>query len=125
MALSARAVSKYQWSSARKARRVADLVRGKNVNEALNILHFSPATSSVPIEKTVRSAMANLLDKEEAERLVEDDVIVSDIQVNEGPTFKRFRPRAQGRAFRIRKRTCHVTVTVTANIEEQHEEVEA
>lgn len=127
MTLSARALSKYQWNSARKGRRVADLVRGKSVNEALNILHFSPATASNPIEKTVRSAMANLLDQEEAERLVEEDVIISDIQINEGPTYKRFRARAMGRAFRIRKRTCHISVEVTAHIDDDivEPEVEA
>jgi large subunit ribosomal protein L22 len=125
MALSARAVSKYQWNSARKARRVADLVRGKTVNEALNILHFSPSGTSTPIEKTVRSAMANLLNKEEAERLVEENVIISDIQVNEGPTRKSYQPRAMGRAFKIRKRTCHISVIVTSESEDSNIEVEA
>ncbi len=121
MALSARALTKYQWHSARKARRVADLIRGRTVNEALNILHFSPAAASTPIEKTVRSAMANLLENEDADRLVEEDVIISDIQVNEGPTYRRLRARAMGRAFRVRKRTCHVTVIVTADVEENAE----
>jgi large subunit ribosomal protein L22 len=118
MAITARAISKNRWASARKVRRVADMVRGMTVDEALNLLHFEPASASTPIEKTVRSAMANLLEKEEAQRLVEDEVIVSKIMVNEGPTYKRLRFRAMGRAFRVRKRTCHISVEVTAEWEE-------
>ena len=119
MALTARAVSKNRWQSARKVRRVADLVRGKTVGEALNLLHFTPSAASTPLEKTVRSAMANLLEKEEAGRLLEDDVTISDIQVNEGTIFKRIQPRAMGRAFRIRKRTCHISVVVSADTAEE------
>ena len=119
MALSARAISRNRWASARKVRLVADLVRGKTVGDALNLLHFAISAASTPIEKTVRSAMANLLEKEDAERLVEDDVVISEIMVNEGPTFKRIRPRAMGRAFRVRKRTCHISVEVTAEIKDE------
>ena len=122
MALSARAISKNRWASARKVRRVADLVRGRTVGDALNLLHFTTSAASTPIEKTVRSAMANLLEQEEAERLVEDDVVISKIMINEGPTYKRLRPRAMGRAFRIRKRTCHISVEVTAEIQDQSPE---
>ena len=116
--ITARALSKNRWGSARKMRRVADVVRGMSVNDALNVLHFSPSEASVQLEKTVRSAMANLLEKEEAGRLLEENVRVSDIQVNEGPTFKRIRPRAMGRAFRIRKRTCHISVELAAETEQ-------
>ncbi len=118
MALSARAISKYRWASARKVRLLANIVRGKTVDEALNVLHFAPSAASTPIEKTVRSAMANLLEKEEAERLVEEAVVISEIMINEGPTYKRLRPRAMGRAFRVRKRTCHISVEVTAELSE-------
>ena len=121
MALTARAISKNRWGSARKTRRVVDLVRGMTVDQALNTLHFSPSAASTPIEKTVRSAMANLLESDDAGRLLEEDVVISDIQVNEGPTFKRLQPRAMGRAFRIRKRTCHITVVVSAAIREETE----
>jgi len=117
MALVARAVSRNQWASARKMRRVADLVRGKTVGEALNVLHFSPSPQSMRIEKTVRSAMANLLEKGDAARLVEDDVVISKIFVDEGTIYKRVQPRAMGRAFRIRKRTCHIAVEVSAAVE--------
>ena len=112
-------MSKYQWGSARKARRVADLVRGQSVGNALNILHFSQAAASTSIEKTVRSAMANLLEREEAARLNEEDVVIAEIAVNEGPTHKRIRARAMGRAFRIRKRTCHISVELSAEVEGQ------
>ena len=120
MALTARAVSRNQWASARKVRRVADLVRGKSVDEALNILHFCPSAASTPIEKTVRSAMANLLEQGEAERLVEEDVVISKIVVDGGTIFKRIRARAMGRAFRTRKRTCHISVEVAARTHEEN-----
>jgi len=118
MALTARAISKNQWASARKVRRVADLVRGKSVGEALNILHFSPSAASAPVEKAVRSAMANLLEKEEAQRLAEEDVVISKIMVDGGMIFKGIRQRAMGRAYRIRRRTCHISVEVTAGEQE-------
>jgi large subunit ribosomal protein L22 len=121
MALKARALSRNRWGSARKMRRVADLVRGMTVGQALNTLHFSSSAASTPVEKTVRSAMANLLESENTGRLLEDDVVISDIQVNEGPTYKRLRARAMGRAFRIRKRTCHITVEVSATVREDTE----
>lgn len=114
MALIARAVSKNQWASARKVRLVADMVRGKTVGTALNVLHFSPSSASLQVEKTVRSAMANLLEKEQGQRLVEDDVVISQITVDGGMIYKRIRPRAMGRAFRTRRRTCHITVEVAA-----------
>jgi large subunit ribosomal protein L22 len=92
---------------------VADLVRGRKVNEALNILHFSPKRSSLVIEKTIRSALANLMDKEDVRDINVDNAIVTEIRVNEGPTWRRFKPRAMGRATRIRKRTSHLYVTLT------------
>jgi large subunit ribosomal protein L22 len=118
MLLTARAISKNQWASARKVRRVADLVRGKSVDEALNILHFGPSGASTPVEKTVRSAMANLLEKEQAQRLAEEDVVISKITVDGGMMLKKWRPRAMGRAYRTRRRTCHISVEVAAQTEE-------
>ena len=95
-----------------KARRVVDLVRGKNVQEALAILKFAPQAASEPIYKLVASAIANARVKADSEnlRLNEDELVIARAFVDEGATLKRFRPRAQGRAFRINKRTSHITV---------------
>jgi large subunit ribosomal protein L22 len=92
-----------------KARRMVDLVRGLPAKEALTVLQFAPHAASEPVYKVLASAIANA---ENNERLDPDSLLVSEAYVDEGPTLKRFRPRAQGRAFRIRKRTCHITVTV-------------
>lgn len=111
--MDSRAISRYVRIAPRKMILVADLVRGKKVNEALNILHFSPKRSSVVIEKTIRSALANLMNREEARDVNVDEAVISEIRVNEGPTWKRFTPRAMGRATRIRKRTSHLHVTLS------------
>ncbi|NLB46577.1 MAG: 50S ribosomal protein L22 [Microbacteriaceae bacterium] len=97
-----------------KARRVVDLIRGKNVQEALAILKFAPQAASEPIYKLVASAIANARVKADNEnlRLNEDDLVIARAFVDEGATLKRFRPRAQGRAFRINKRTSHITVVL-------------
>ena len=110
--MEARAISRYVRITPRKMILVADLVRGKNVNEALSILHFSPKRASNVIEKTVRSALANMMDKEDSRDIDVDSAKITEIRVNEGPTWKRFRPRAMGRATRIRKRTSHLYVTI-------------
>ncbi|MFE8072958.1 50S ribosomal protein L22 [Marinobacteraceae bacterium S3BR75-40.1] len=95
--------------SAQKARLVADMVRGKAVEDALNTLTFSPKKASQIIRKVIESAIANA---EHNEGLDVDELRVSTIMVDEGPTMKRIRPRAKGRADRILKRTCHITVKV-------------
>jgi large subunit ribosomal protein L22 len=97
-----------------KARRVIELVRGKQVNEALAILKFAPQGASEPIYKLVASAAANARVKADKENvfLDEQDLFISSIFVDEGTTLKRFQPRAQGRAFKILKRTSHITVVV-------------
>jgi large subunit ribosomal protein L22 len=92
-----------------KARRMVDLVRGLPAKEALTRLQFAPQAASEPVYKVIASAIANA---ENNERLDPDSLLVSEAFVDEGPTLKRFRPRAQGRAYRIRKRTCHITVAV-------------
>jgi large subunit ribosomal protein L22 len=92
---------------------VADLVRGKKVNQALHILHFTPKRSALVFEKTIRSALANMMNREEARNLNVDDAVVSEIRVNEGTTWKRWSPRAMGRATRIRKRTSYLHVTLS------------
>ncbi|ARU54783.1 MAG: 50S ribosomal protein L22 [Pseudomonadales bacterium] len=95
--------------SAQKARLVADQVRGKAVEEALNILAFSPRKGAAIMKKVLESAIANA---EHNEGLDVDELKVSTVFVDEGPTMKRIMPRAKGRADRILKRTCHITVKV-------------
>ena len=93
-----------------KARRVVDLVRGLPVDEALALLQFAPQAASSTVYKVLESAVANAETTEDLERA---DLVVSNCQVDEGPTMKRWRPRAQGRATRILKRTSHITLVVT------------
>jgi large subunit ribosomal protein L22 len=92
-----------------KARRVVDLVRGVPVDQALSILEFAPQAAAETVHKVLRSAVANA---ETTEGLDTHDLVVSVAQVDEGPTMKRWRPRAQGRATRINKRTSHITLAV-------------
>ena len=99
-----------------KARRVIDMVRGKQVEEALAILKFAPQGASEPVFKLVASAVANArvtADKTN-EFISEADLVIERIFVDEGPTMKRFQPRAQGRAFQILKRTSHITVVLSS-----------
>src|SRR5262245_20044490 len=105
----ARAVAKYVRVSPMKARRVINLVRGLPAKEALTVLQFAQQAASEPVYKVLASAIANA---ENNERLDPDSLLVSEAYVDEGPTIKRYRPRAQGRAYRIRKRTCHITIAV-------------
>lgn len=100
-----RAKLRYLRVSARKTRLVVDLVRGKNVDEAINILTFTRRSASEPVRKLIESAVANA----EAKNANVDRLYVDTIFVDEGPTLRRFRPRAMGRATRINKRTSHVT----------------
>ena len=97
-----------------KARRVVNLIRGKQATEAMAILKFAPQAASEPVYKLVQAAIANAKVKADASNtfLNEDDLFVSAAFVDEGTTLKRFMPRAQGRAFRINKRTSHITVVV-------------
>jgi large subunit ribosomal protein L22 len=97
-----------------KARRVVDLIRGKQAQEALAILKFAPQGASEPVYKLVASAIANARVKADATNtyLDEQDLYITRAFVDEGTTLKRFQPRAQGRAFRINKRTSHITVVL-------------
>ena len=97
-----------------KARRVVNLIRGKQAHEALAILKFAPQTASESVYKLVASAIANARVKADAANafLDEQDLFISEAFVDEGATLKRFRPRAQGRAFKILKRTSHITVVL-------------
>ena len=105
----ARAIARHVRISPMKARRVVNLVRGLPAKEALTVLRFAPQAASEPVYKVLASAVANA---ENNERLDPDSLLVAEAYVDEGPTLKRFRPRAQGRAYRIRKRTCHITIVV-------------
>ena len=97
-----------------KARRVVDLIRGKQAGEAVAVLKFAPQAAAEPVLKVVESAIANARVKADraSERFEEQELVVAAAFVDEGPTLKRFRPRAQGRASRILKRTSHITVVV-------------
>ena len=105
----ATAKARFVRVSATKARRVIDLVRGKSVSEALDILRWAPQAASEPVAKVIASAAANAQNND---GLDPSTLVVSTVYADEGPTAKRIRPRAQGRAFRIRKRTSHITVIV-------------
>ncbi|WP_025273824.1 50S ribosomal protein L22 [Haloglycomyces albus] len=105
----ARAVARYVRVAPRKARRVVDLVRGLPVDEALTTLDFAPYAAARDVYKVVASAQANA---ENNLGLDPEALMISEIMVDEGPTMRRYRPRAHGRAYRINKRTSHITVTV-------------
>lgn len=105
----ARAIARHVRVSPMKARRVVNLVRGLPARDALTVLQFAPQSASEPVYKVLASAIANA---ENNERLDPDSLLVAEAYVDEGPTLKRFRPRAQGRAYRIRKRTSHITIVV-------------
>ncbi|MCJ0905053.1 MULTISPECIES: 50S ribosomal protein L22 [unclassified Rhodococcus (in: high G+C Gram-positive bacteria)] len=105
----AKAVARHVRATPMKARRVVDLVRGRSVEDALNILKFAPQAASEPVAKVIASAAANAQNNL---GLDPSTLVVATAFVDEGATLKRFQPRAQGRAFRIRKRTSHITVIV-------------
>ena len=107
----ARAQVRHLRMTPMKARRVVDLIRGRSTGDALNILRFSPQAAAEPVAKLVASAVANA---EHNQGLNPDALLVETAFVDEGPTLKRFQPRAQGRAFRINKRTCHITIEVVS-----------
>ena len=104
-----RAVAKYVRIAPRKVRVVMDLIRGKDVAEALAILKFTPKVGAVAIEKVLKSAIANA---ENNHDLDADNLYVSSAFVDQGPTLKRIHPRSRGQAFKILKRTSHITVVV-------------
>jgi large subunit ribosomal protein L22 len=109
MTMEAKAVAKFVRVTPQKARRVVDLIRGMNAAEAQAVLQFAPQAASEPIGKVLASAVANASNNLSLDPA---SLWISQAFVDEGPTMKRFRPRAQGRAFRINKRTSHITVVV-------------
>ncbi|AZI58693.1 50S ribosomal protein L22 [Nakamurella antarctica] len=107
----ASATARYVRMTPMKARRVINLVRGRAAAEALTILRFAPQAAAEPVAKVIASAVANAENNDGLDR---DSLFIQTAFVDEGPTMKRFQPRAQGRAFRIRKRTCHITIVVAS-----------
>ncbi|GAA0960354.1 50S ribosomal protein L22 [Actinocorallia libanotica] len=107
--MEARAQARFVRVTPRKARRVVDLIRGLPAAEAQAVLRFAPQAASEPVGKVLNSAVANATHNF---NLAQDTLVVARTWVDEGPTLKRFRPRAQGRAYRINKRTSHITVVL-------------
>jgi large subunit ribosomal protein L22 len=107
--MQAKAVAKYVRISSRKVRQVVNLIRGKKISDAFAILQFTPNGSTDDVTKVLKSAVANA---EHNFDMNVDDLIITEICVDQGPTLKRIRPRAMGRADQIRKRTSHITVVV-------------
>ncbi len=110
--MEAKAIHRYIGSSPRKMRLVIDLIRGVSVDKALEILHFNTKHASKDAEKVLRSAVANLMNKDDATRVEPEELFVKDAFVNQGPTLKRISPAPMGRAYKIRKRSCHLTIVV-------------
>lgn len=110
--MEATAKAKYVRSSARKIRRVAELVRGKRVTYALSVLSYTPKYAAQILEKTIKSAAANALAKAGTARLKAEDLLIKNISVDGGPIMKRIRPMGMGRAYLIRKRSAHLTVVL-------------
>lgn len=108
--------------SPRKMRLVADMVRGKDVNQALDMLHYSSKFASKYLEKLVKSAIANWKEKNQDARLEESDLYISEIYVDAGRVLKRIQPAPQGRAHRVRKRSNHVTVVLDSYVNIDFEE---
>lgn len=107
--MQAKAVAKYVRISPRKVRQVVNLIRGKKISDALAILQFTPNGSTDDVAKVLKSAVANAGHNYD---MNVDDLIITEICVDQGPTLKRIKPRAMGRADQIRKRTSHITVVV-------------
>ena len=107
------AKSRFVRQSAKKVRITLDQIRGRDVETALNLLHFSPQKASGVIEKTIHSAVSNFLQFEETANTDAEDLFVKEAFVDEGPTMRRFRAGAMGRVKRIRKRSSHLTIVLS------------
>jgi len=113
--LEASSTNRYVRTSAQKAKLVLDLIRGKSAADALSILRFTKKSVARDIEKTLRSAIANAVvvaDRNQKRRLDEESLVISACHANQGPAYKRIRPAPMGRAYRVLKRTTHITVQV-------------
>ena len=111
----AKAISRYNKQSARKIRKVLNKVRGTRVNNAIDYLHFSSEKASVLIEKTVRSAVSNLMQVDENNNVNIDSLLIKEAYVNQGPVMKRFRAASMGRASKLRRPTSHLTIVVATD----------
>lgn len=116
--MEARAIRKYIRSSPRKMRPVVNVIRGKRVAEALDILNFMPQKATRQVRLAIESAVHNLMDKFQDERFDEANLVVSEVRVDEGPQIKRYRPAPRGRAQPIIKRSSHLTVVVSTTSDE-------
>jgi large subunit ribosomal protein L22 len=114
--------AKYIRMSARKMRRVADLVRGKMVSDALDVLKFCPKRAAHPLRKTISSAASNAIAEKGSAKVKAEDMRIIELQVNAGPTLPRIMFRSMGRVYRIRKRTCHLSVKLSDEGRAQHRE---
>lgn len=110
--MEAKATHKYINSSPRKMRLVIDLIRGVSVTKAMEVLHFHPKHASKDAEKVLRSAVANLFNKNEEAKIDQADVFIKEAYVNQGPALKRILPAPMGRAYRMKKRSNHLTIVV-------------
>jgi large subunit ribosomal protein L22 len=120
--MEALAVTRFVVISPRKAKLTADLIKGKPVNEAIAILRFTPRKATETIVKTLQSAVANAIDKEGSGKLDADELFVKNAIIDPGPIMPRWRPRAYGRASRIRKRMSHIKVIVTTEAPREYKE---
>ena len=111
--MEARALKKYIRSSPRKMRLVIDMIRGKNAAEAFSLLRFNTKHAARDAEKLLRSAISNLSNYEDGKTFNPEDLVVKEAFVNQGPTMKRISPAPMGRAYRIRKRSNHLTIVVS------------
>ncbi len=114
--MEARAVNRFIGSSPRKMRLVIDLIRGLSVDKAMEILHFSTKQASNDAEKVLRSAVSNLMNVDDSTRVEPEELFIKEVYVDGGPMLKRIRPAPMGRAFRIRKRSCHLTIVVATKV---------
>jgi len=107
------ATARYLRCSARKMRRVAEIIRGRMVSEAVDILRFVPKRAALPLSKTIKSAAANAIALEGTTKVKAEDLRITSVTIDGGPILSRFRAVGMGRAYRIRKRTCHLTIHVS------------
>ena len=111
--MESRATLRYNRQSPFKVRKVLNAVRGSNVGTAINYLHFSSEKASLAIEKTIRSAVANLMQNDEVSDIDPDLIKIKEAYVNQGPVMKRFRAASMGRASKLRRPTSHLTIILT------------
>ena len=110
--MQAKAISRYNRQSARKIRKVLNKVRGARVDNAIDYLNFSSEKASVLIEKTIRSAVSNLMQIDENSNINTDSLLIKEAYVNQGPVMKRFRAASMGRASKLRRPTSHLTIVI-------------